>query len=243
MSYLNSRPFIKGLHELAGSGQFEISEDIPAICATKLLDGAVDIGLIPVAIIPQLGYSSIITDFCISADGDVASVLLVSNDPLENLKVILLDKESRTSVMLVRILAREQWKIEPVWQNEEAHSFDDLPTGSGAVIIGDRALKNRHRFKYVYDLAGEWKKMTGLPFVFACWVANKAITADVVEQLNTVFKLGLESRASIAKEYQPSFPQNNIEDYLHKNIQYIFGDEEKKGLELFLKYLEDFNKP
>lgn len=109
VSYLNSIPFVFGL-EKASNEQLEISKDIPSECASKLIDGRVDIGLIPIAMIGNVPNAEIISDYCISGNGKVASVLLVSNIPVEEIKTVYLDQQSRTSVALAKILMRDYWK-------------------------------------------------------------------------------------------------------------------------------------
>ena len=101
VSYLNSQPFIYGLKNNSIINEIELSLDVPSVCAEKILSGKADIGLIPVAVIPQLKESHIISDYCIGADGKVETVLLLSDVPLEKIKSILLDYQSRTSVLLL----------------------------------------------------------------------------------------------------------------------------------------------
>lgn len=236
VSYLNALPFLQGLADEKASSNFTITKDIPSICAQKLVNNETDIGLIPVAMIEALNYSEIITDYCIAADGAVGSVLLVSNEPLEELTTIIKDSESRTSVLLAKILATYFWKQKFIWEAEQ-HNFLEPPAKSGIVIIGDRALKNRSRFKYVYDLAEEWKKFTTLPFVFACWVSNKKISETEIRILNDCFREGVNSRAEIASMLESGSVEIDALSYFTKFIKYDFTEEAKKGMALFLKYV------
>lgn len=119
VSYLNSIPFVSGLRVLEDENLIKLSLDTPADCATKLIRGEVDLGLIPVATIPLVPGGQIVTDFCIGAKGAVKSVTLLSEVPLSQIKTILLDYQSRTSVNLTRILAKEFWKINPEWKAGE----------------------------------------------------------------------------------------------------------------------------
>lgn len=241
VSYLNSRPYMHGLTMLGQNNPiFDISSDIPARCAEKLQNDEADIGLIPVAMIPQLGEAHILTDFCISADGKVDSVLLVSQTPLEGIREIFLDKESRTSVQLARILAREWWKIDPVWIEESVSAINPVSTNA-AVIIGDRALQMASEFTYVYDLAEEWKKMTGLPFVFAAWVSNKVIDAKIIDMLSETFESSLPPSNEQINEWQALHPFTDVNQYLNHRIKYQLGEREKQGLKLFLKKTEIAN--
>jgi chorismate dehydratase len=191
--------------------------------------------------IPALSYSEIITNFCIATNGPVASVLLVANEPIDQITRIIKDKESRTSVLLARILANEHWKIAPEWKEETGeYSLLELPENTGAVIIGDRALKARGQFTYVYDLAEEWKKMTGLPFVFACWVANKPIDSTIVAYLESAFAVGMNKKKEIAERISIDYSGISTLEYLTDYIQYNLTASHREGLALFLKKIKEY---
>ena len=241
VSYLNSKPFVYGLqhHDILQS--INLSLDTPADCARKLISGEAHIGLVPVASISKIPNAEIITDYCIAADGDVTSVLLLSNTPLEKIKTILLDYQSMTSVALVKILAKELWKISPEWINAEAGFEKDISSysplgGWGTVVIGDRALEMQNQFEFVYDLSGEWKKLTQLPFVFACWVSNTKIETSFLEKFSTALQHGLNHIPEIVADLKT---KNNLsfdlEKYLLHHIKFKFDDEKRKGMEMFLK--------
>src|SRR4051812_36736309 len=115
VSYLNSKPFVYGIEHSDLLNEIDLQQDIPSVCAQKLIDGKVDIGLIPVAVLPLLKEKYIISDYCIGAVGKVASVMLYSDVPLDRISSVLLDYQSRTSVTLVKVLAKNFWKISPEW--------------------------------------------------------------------------------------------------------------------------------
>lgn len=235
VSYLNSIPFVYGLENTINE-QLEVSKDIPSECAEKLIDGRIDIGLIPVAMISKVPNAEIISDYCISGDGKVASVLLVSNSPIEEITTIYQDHQSRTSVALAKILMRDFWKKEVDWR-EENEEFLHPKQQEGLIIIGDRALKNYQQYQYIYDLSEVWKNHTGLPFVFACWVANKKISNDLTTLLNAAFKNSMLQINNYCDEIKT---ESNItgRDYLTKYIKYELTDDAKKGMNLFLELLQ-----
>jgi chorismate dehydratase len=231
--YLNSQPFIYGLKNSPVINEIELSLDIPSVCAEKLLNGSVDIGLVPVAIIPHLKESHIISDYCIGADGKVETVLLLSDVPLEKIENILLDYQSRTSVLLVKILADRLWKIAPQWINGE-NNFENKISGTTAgLVIGDRTFALKNNFKYVYDLAEEWKKLTSLPFVFACWVSNKKIPTDFILRFNSALESGLKNISLVASQH--SSDNFNTLDYLTKKVSYPLDAKKKEAMKLFLE--------
>ncbi len=240
VSYLNSKPFILALQNAEIEKDFIVSLDTPADCAAKLLDGRIDIGLVPVAIIPEMKSAYIISDYCIAANGSVNSVLLLSHEPLDRIKSIFLDYQSRTSIQLVKILAEKLWKIQPEWIKGEP-GYEDLMQGDKAgIIIGDRALVARSKFPYVYDLSAEWKQLTGLPFVFACWVANRIIPTQLIEKLNNSLKHSIQMIPEVLAQFESAdLTTKEAEKYLTENIHYLLDDKKREGLNLFLNYLAE----
>lgn len=232
VSYLNAKPFVLGLQSEAILKSTQLLLDHPAECARKLISKEADIGLVPIAMIEQIPGAKIISDYCIAADGEVASVLLMSNVPLAEIRSVIMDHESRTSVLLAQILAHFYWKINPEWLNEKNIDLNNLGANMAAVVIGDRALLMRNNYAYVYDLAFEWKKFTGLPFVFACWVANIPIDENYLSVFNAALKSGLDNRNKVYE----SLPAGNydVRKYLTENIQYILDDKKRKGMKKFL---------
>jgi chorismate dehydratase len=239
VSYLNSKPFIYGLENSDLIHEIDLQQDIPSVCAQKLLTQKVDIGLIPVAIIPSLAEHYIISDYCIGAVGKVASVCLYSNVPLNKIKTVLLDYQSRTSVTLVKVLAAELWNIQPEWKKADEQFEKSIKDDTAAVIIGDRTFGLENTYAYSYDLAEEWQKLTGLPFVFACWVANKKQQNDFISKFNCALKNGINHISHISESLQKTKKYSiNVENYLSNNISYTLDEPKKEALALFLKYLK-----
>ena len=240
VSYLNSKPFIYGFNKTNFNSKAAIELDIPSVCADKLLTGKVDIGLVPVAILPKLKDYFIISDYCIGANGPVDSVLLLSNVPLNEIKSILLDYQSRTSVMLTKVLAKNFWKIAPEFLNSE-EGYENLINGNTAgVVIGDRALVLKDKFKFCYDLSGEWKKFTGLPFVFATWTARVQPDDNFISEYNAAISIGMKMIAEISKaESNDLISEELIYSYLTKSIDFNFDDKKKEALKLFLQLSKD----
>ena len=167
VSYLNTKPLIYGFEKGLMNESVELVIDYPSKIAGQLINNEIDIGLIPVAVIPELQASNIISDYCISCDGAVASVCLFSDVPLNKIETILLDYQSRTSVALLKILLKNHWRITPrLVQSVEGYEKDISGTTAG-LGIGDRARVKRLHSKFIYDLGLAWKEMTGIPYVFA----------------------------------------------------------------------------
>lgn len=236
VSYLNSMPFLYGIRRDSQlMDKCEMSLDVPSDCAKKVLSGEADVGLVPVITLKGMPEGRVVTDYCISSVGPVKSVILASNVPLEQIKTILLDPESNTSVNLVKILAKESWDIEPIWKSA-SKGFEQFITGTTAgVIIGDRALSSRDGYKYVYDLSEEWQKLTGLPFVFAVWMAAKDVSDEFIEMFNKALKHGVDSRGEIVDGIKDEQKKLITHNYLFECIQYQIDDIKKQSIDLFLE--------
>ena len=210
-------------------------EDYPARIAQMLLNNEIDVGLVPVAIIPKMQEHFIVTDYCIGAEGAVGSVCLFSEVPLERVEKVLLDYQSRTSVALARVLIKHYWKITPVLEDAKEDFREYIKGTTAAVVIGDRAFEQRRQSTYMYDLAAAWKAFTGLPFVFAAWIANKKLPKEFIEEFNQANKIGLLSIDKVVAENP--YPLYDLDYYYHHNISYHLTADKRKGLDKFLSLL------
>ena len=163
VSYLNTKPLLYGLVNDPISDEIDLQLDIPSDCAKKLQAGTVDLGLVPVAIIPHLETPHIISDFCIGTNGAVKTVSIFSEVPIENITQLYLDFHSRTSVELAKILIEKHWKLNVEYLPAEEGFIDKANGTKACVVIGDRTIGLEKRFSYVYDLGASWKKYTPVP--------------------------------------------------------------------------------
>jgi chorismate dehydratase len=235
VNYLNTKPLIFGIQHAPVANDLLLIEDYPANIARMLLEGTIDVGLVPVAVIPHLKEHHIITDYCIGCTGAVASVAIFSEVPIEKVEKVLLDYQSRTSVALAKLLLRKYWNIEPVLVDTKTDYRAQIKGTTAGVVIGDRALEQRKVSTYLYDLGTAWIDLTGVPFVFAAWVSNKPLPEDFVTAFNAANKLGLENidRAVAENPYKIY----DLQTYYRQNISYEFTAEKRKGLEKFLSFL------
>ena len=241
VSYLNTKPFLYGLENSLIKEEINLQTFMPSICAQKLVADEVDLGLIPVAAIPQIKNHFIISDYCIGSVSAVNSVLILSDVPIEKITSLFLDYQSRTSVVLAQVLLKNFWKKEVQLLSAKAGYENEISGTTAGVVIGDRALVQRENFSYVYDLAEAWYDFTKLPFVFACWVANKQLPEDFILNFNAACKYGIEHIDELTAQLRL---ENNFypdtENYLKHFISYTFDDEKKKGLALFQEYLKAY---
>lgn len=231
VAYTNTKAFIYGLEHSDIINKIDLSLDIPSDCAAKVINGEVDLGLMPVAAIPLVPHANIVADYCIGSDGAVNSVFIFSDVPVEEIKTLKLDSHSRTSNNLAKVLLKFYWKQDVQFTSNPNEKTDAI------VLIGDRTFGKKDDFAFAYDMGEEWKNFTGLPFMYAAWVANKEISQQFKNEFNAALKFGLEHRKEVLKD----LPQTNnfdLEDYLYHKLQFEVTDDRKKALNMFLGYIK-----
>lgn len=231
VSYTNTKPFIYGINHSEVARLIDLSLDIPSDCAAKLIDGTVDVGLVPVAAIPLIPGANIIANYCIGSVGAVNSVFIFSNVPAEAIRTVRLDPQSRTSNNLARVLLKFHWKNDVAFFQEPDAETDAV------ILIGDRTFGRKAEFRYAYDMGEEWMNFTGLPFVYAAWVANKILPDAFTARFNEALRYGLSHRAELLRELPPH-PAFDLEDYLMRKLDFELTAEKRDALELFLDYIK-----
>lgn len=234
--YLNTKPLIFGLADLLP--QTELVLDLPSRLADGLAQGTLDVALIPsVEYLRDPSYQ-IVSDACIACRGPVLSVKLFSRTPLSEIRTLALDEGSRTSVALARILLRERFDLNPRLLPLVIGAAVADVSADAVLVIGDRAMHSPGGgpFAEVWDLGDEWVRWTGLPFVFAMWVARAGFdAAHLAGPLSAARDLGLANLDTIAAgEAAPlglSRPQ--CVAYLRDNLYFFLGPREREGLERF----------
>ena len=238
VSYLNTRPLLLGLAQEGFKNRIDLVKSYPAKIAQELLAGQIDIGLVPVAIIPQLTHPHIISNYVIGTNGAVASVALFSQVPIDEIKSIYLDYQSRTSVQLLKILLAQFWKKEVEFLAATEGYIDQISGTTAGLIIGDRALDNLNKFPYMYDLGLAWKQHTGLPFVFAAWVANQPIPAEFMAAFDAANGYGVAHLEEVISLIPANEQVYDLHKYYTENISYVYDEEKKLGLKAFLNLIK-----
>jgi len=237
VSYLNTKPFLYGLERTSVKDKIDLCLDIPSVCAQKLLDKEVDLGLVPVAILPKMEKSYIISDYCIGAVGAVRTVCLLSHRPIETVKRVYLDYHSRTSAQLSQYLLKNYWKITPEILQAPQGYEKNIASDTAALIIGDRVVDFEENFAYQYDLAELWQKHTNYPFVFAVWASHRPISEELQQELNTAFGLGMQHLPAIAHQFNHPSPNFDVYEYYTKYISYNFDAAKRNALCYFLQQI------
>jgi chorismate dehydratase len=247
ISYLNTAPLMWDFeHGTAGStarSDFEFAYTLPSQCAASLREESADIGVIPAAAYASIPGLAVLPGVAIASRRAVRSILLVSKVPLEKIQTVALDTSSMTSVALTKVLFAKWWGGGRTFTAMAPDIEKMLHMHDAGLVIGDPALEiDRSRY-LTFDLAEEWIRLTGKPFVFAFWAvrqaALKAAPGDL--DLAAVFQesrdhgLLPESLGRIAREWGPrlGLSQGDVKSYLTENIHYLLDRDCLDGLQLF----------
>jgi len=238
VQYLNTVPLIWGMLHGEQQGKFEMQLTTPANCADALRARRVDAGIIPSIEYQRLDKAHILAGMSIAAKNEVKSVLLLSKVPFAKIQTVATDNSSRTSAALLRVLMRKfysKWiTATPLAPRPEVM----LARADAALLIGDVALTYAGQVAEVYDLGAEWKRLTGLPFVFALWVGfdDRSLT-KLHPDFAASLAFGLAHIDDIAAEYAPKLgiPPEAVKVYLTQNVDYSLDEENRQGLRLFYK--------
>jgi len=241
VQYLNTVPLIWGMLHGEQRGKFDLQLTVPSGCADSIAQRQADVGIVPSIEYQRTEDVEILPGMSIASKREVRSVLLLSKLPLDQVQTVALDESSRTSAALVRILMHKFYGRRVTFSPAAPEPGEMLRHADAALLIGDPALAY-HGPVEVYDLAREWRKFTGLPFVFAVRMAHSSANlsrsrADFAASLD----FGLAHVDDIAAEYAPklSMTPSAVKIYLTQNIDYSLDEENLLGLKLFYKLVHE----
>jgi chorismate dehydratase len=236
VQYLNTVPLVWGMLRGEQRGKFDLEFTTPARCADAIRNGGAEIGIIPSIELQRIENLEVIPDVSISSLARVKSVALFSKQPIEKVETIALDKSSRTSAALLSVLLKKFYQLSPRMTTSEPDARAMLEKADAALLIGDPALVFECSGIMVYDLAAEWRKFTGLPFVFAVWAGPaSAELRGVAEDFQHSRDYGLAHVDEIAREYAPhhSMTPEDLKIYLTERINYNLSEAHRRGMALF----------
>ena len=227
-----------GLQRGPQKGLFELSFEIPSVCADRLAAGDADIGLVPVIEARRQGLD-FVPGLGIACNGPVRSILLVSHVPAPEIRTVAADSSSRTSVELAEIVLRERFGVAAQMTPHRPQLEVMLEVADAALLIGDPALRfHPDELPYhVYDLGQEWKWMTGLPMVFAVWAARPGVLGhEVAAALHASYGFGRERMEEITDEesVRRGFSRELVRQYLTHYIHFELTAEFDQGMQRFL---------
>jgi len=224
VSYLNTRPLVFGMAQGLGAGRVDLSYDVPSVLADRLAREELDVALLPVIELARIPDLAVVPGLAIGSLGACRSVRLLSRVPLDEIRSIALDPESRTSNVLVRVLCAERWGLSPAFvpgpADGEAALSEPVPAGVVA-----------------HDLGAAWTEWTRLPFVFAVWAARLGVLdADLYRLLHASKRAGDQALSAIAEDYTwhgRQYPDVSL-PYLRETMRYRFGGPELEAVKAFL---------
>jgi chorismate dehydratase len=264
VEYLNTAPLVWGFAEGPLEGKYELSFTVPSQCAEALRRGDVDVAIIPSIEYQRMENVVVLPGMAVAAKGEVRSILVVSKRPIDMAKRIALDSSSRSSAALVKLLAAGYWGIKPEYVEAAPDPSQMLKEADAALIIGDPALRVALKMEalaaklpgggsccqgdpedmpvpgfetvFVYDVAYQWREMTGKPCVLAIWAGRRdAITPEVVADFQESKRYGMEHIREIseAASVKLDLPAKALERYLVNNIDFNLDAENLEGLRLY----------
>jgi chorismate dehydratase len=262
VQYLNTAPLVWGFTNGPLAGKYDLSFTVPSQCAEALRAGAADIAIIPAIEYQRIPGLVVLPDLAIASQNRVRSLLIISKKPIEQVRSIALDRSSRSTQALTRILAEEHWRIYPEFFETEPDLRVMLERADAAMLIGDPALRISIAIEkksavspqgravcqaatlgiasaeifHVYDVVGEWRKFSSLPAVLAVWAARpEVVTPEVLADFAASRHFGLTQIPAICQEAarELELPQSALESYLRQNIDFSLGEENRRGLERY----------
>lgn len=265
VQYLNTAPLVWGFTNGPLRGKYDLSFTVPSLCAEELRNGNADVAIIPAIEYQRIDDLVILPDMAIASKKLVRSLLIVAKKPIEQVKSFVLDRSSRSTQTLTRILCAEKWRIAPEFFEAPPDLGAMLQQADAALLIGDPALRIAvgiekesrpgtpgqtlcqaaalgiagPEFLYVYDVVGEWRSLTGLPAVLAVWAARQDIaTPDVAADFLASGDFGLSRIPEITFDAarELELPQPALESYLRHNIDFSLDKENRRGLELYFAH-------
>jgi predicted solute-binding protein len=264
VQYLNTAPLVWGFTNGPLAGKYDTSFTVPSQCAEDLRAGRADVAIIPAIEYQRIPDLVILPDMSIASKKQVRSLLILAKKPLEQVKTFALDRSSRSTQALARILCAEKWKIAPEFSEAAPDLREMLSAADAALLIGDPALRislgiekeswpgaegqlicpaatlgiASAELLYVYDVVGEWRRLTGLPAVLAVWAARRDVaTPEVAADFAASRDFGLSRIPEICFEAarELELPARALETYLRQNIDYSLDAENCRGLELYFE--------
>jgi len=271
VEYLNTAPLVRGFTHGPLRGKYQLSFTVPSQCAEALRSGAVDVAIIPAIEYQCIPHLAILPNLSIASKKSVRSLLLISNKPIEEVKRIALDRSSRSTQTLTRILCAKRWHIAPEFFEATPDLSQMLQQADAALLIGDPALRLAiatapHARRdtsgevvtcaaaaglrgdgpvFIYDIVEKWRAMTSLPAVLAVWSAPRGVvTPELVRDFQDSLAFGLQHLDTIAAEAsrQMSLPAAELRRYLAENIDYYLDDENLQGLERYYAFAAELGR-
>jgi chorismate dehydratase len=259
VQYLNTAPLVRGFTHGPLRGKYQLSFTVPSLCAEALRSGAVDVAIIPAIELQRIDGLVVLPNLSIASKKSVRSLLLIAKKPIHEVRRIALDRSSRSTQALVRILCAKLWRIVPEFFEADPDLSSMLQHADAALLIGDPALRlalncepNAKRDAagdllcpaeiaglpstspvFLHDIVEKWRSLTSLPAVLAVWAAKRAaVTPEVIRDFQLSLAFGMQHLEEISAEASSelNLPAEKLSRYLAENIDYSLDQENLRGL-------------
>jgi chorismate dehydratase len=231
VSYLNAKPLIYGLEH---DDQIELGLEVPSKLLDGLREGRFDVALLPVIDYQRMKGLRILPSGGIGCDGETLTVRIFSKVPVQQIRELACDTDSHTSVALARIILAERYQLEPEFVDL---SRDTASSCEARLLIGDKVVCDMPRdFAHELDLGAEWKALTGLPFLFAVWMARTDVElGNLPQRLEDAKHAGMEHIDEIVQRHGLSrgWPAAVARRYLSHHMKYDVGPKQLQATRLF----------
>ena len=237
VSFLNAKPLLYGLNLVQ---DIQLSLDVPARLVARLADRSADVALLPVIDYQHLDDLMIVPAGGIGCDGPTLTVRLFSKRPIKAIETLACDTDSHTSVALARIILGESYGIRP----ELTPLSGPHQSAESLLLIGDKVICEQPLgFEHQLDLGEAWRRLTGLPFVFAVWTARGGVDLrDLPEQLEAAKRRGLENVDSLVRDFAMprGWPADVARQYMTSYLKYDIGEQQLEAISRFHQYAASY---
>lgn len=235
---LGSVPYVNAWPLLEGLDARHLHLAPPRDLAAGVRSGSLDLALMPVVQLVRYPDLERLSRSCVASPGPVLSVLLLLRRAPHRIRTLALDRHSRTSQVLARLVLQRGWGVRPRCFEADPRRAWAERTADAVLVIGDLALRMRARALPHLDLALAWRALSGHPFVFATWIGRRAALpayAGWAEHLDAARERGLARLTELAAEAarREALPEGLFEHYLGQAITYRMGPAEEAGLRRF----------
>lgn len=270
VQYWNTAPLVWGFVRGPLHGKYDLSFTVPSQCAETLRNGAADIAIIPSIEYQRIKDLVILPDLAIASKKRVRSLLVIAKKPMEEIKTIALDRSSRSTQALTKILCAQHWHISPEYRETEPDLAAMLQSADAALLIGDPAFRlaiTAEPFAkkgpqgqqicpakslsiptaeslHIYDIVEEWRRLTSLPAVLAVWAARpEVIDEGLMEDFHASRDFGLRHLPEICREAaeELALPAEQLRQYLTENIDFSLDSENLEGLAHYYTVATEMN--
>ena len=234
VSYLNAKPLIYGLDE---ADALHLSLEVPAKLMGGLRDGRFDVALLPIIDYQRLNGVRILTSGGIGSDGTTLTVRVFSRVPVGQVRTLACDTHSHSSVALARVIFAEAYGVTPTFVDLDTDDPRAASTAEARLLIGDKVVcEEPAGFPHQLDLGDAWKRLTGLPFLFAAWVARDGVDlGDLPGRLSAAKRAGLADVDGLVRRFAVprGWPADLARRYMTEFLKYDVGPRQLEAVRLF----------